>query len=104
MKRTPLKKMGKVGRANQQARDKIALIAEEKGLNYCELKFEKCQNWPLAPAHRHKRAWYKGDVDLLADFNQWVAACQYCHALIEIDPLLTEKVFNELRPKSLPAL
>lgn len=74
--------------------------AEEKGLNYCELNLpDICtRRWPLAPAHRHKRAWYKGDVDLLSDFSQWVAACQSCHNFIEHKPMFTEELFIQLRP------
>ena len=103
LKRTTMKKVGKVGKANTEARKIIAEICEEKGLNYCEIRFNKdvtcLGSWPLAPAHLHKRAWYKGNVELLADFNQWVVACQVCHDRIEHDKELTEKVFNKLRPQ-----
>lgn len=99
MKRTPIKKIGKVGKANIEARKRIAEIAEEKNLNYCELGFTGCTHTLfLAPAHRHKRAWYKGDVDLLADYNQWICACTNCHNVIEHNRDLTEGVFEKLRP------
>lgn len=102
VKRTTMKKIGKVGKANTEARKIIVEICEEKGLNYCEIRFNKdvqcLGSWPLAPAHLHKRAWYKGNVELLADFNQWVVACQVCHDRIEHDKELTEKVFKKLRP------
>lgn len=99
MKRTALNKVGKLGKANKQARDKIAQIAEEHGLNYCEIGLEGCTGtWPLAPAHLHKRSWYKGDVDLLSDCSQWVSSCVVCHNLIEHDSELTEEVFDRLRP------
>lgn len=99
MKRTPLKKLGTIGKANREARKRIAEIAEEKGLNYCEVQLEGCLGGMyLAPAHLHKRAWYKGDVDLLSDYCQWVAACQNCHARMEFDEKLTNIVFEELRP------
>lgn len=52
----------------------------------------------IAPAHRHKRGWYSGDVKLLSDFNQWVAACQHCHNIIEDSRELTEETFLRLRP------
>ncbi len=100
MKRTPLKKIGKTGSANIAARNIIAIIAEEKGLDYCEVDLYECMgNWPLAPAHRHKRAWYRGDVEKLSDYNEWVSACQNCHDQMEISPELTEEVFSRLRPK-----
>ena len=99
LKRTPLRKVGKVGNANREARSTIADICEEKGLNFCEIRLDGCMgNWPLAPAHRHKRAWYKGDAILLADYNQWVVACQICHDQIEHNAELTEEVFKKLRP------
>lgn len=98
MKRTPLNKIGKIGRANIEARDKIAKIAEEKDLCNCEIRFDGCLNWmALAPAHRHKRSWYKGDVEKLSDYNEWVAACVACHDKIENDPVLTEEIFDRLR-------
>lgn len=98
MKRISLRKIGKTGEANIEARKKIAEIAEERGINYCELGLERCtKRWPLAPAHRHKRAWYKGDVEKLSDFRQWVAACQNCHDFIEHKPIFTEEMFIMLR-------
>ena len=102
MKRTPLRKVGKIGNANIEARKRIAEIAQEKELTHCELNLpDICtRTWPLAPAHRHKRAWYKGDVDLLSDYDQWVAACQNCHDFIEHKPIFTEEMFILLRPKA----
>lgn len=104
MRKTPLRKIGKIGEANILARKKIAVIAEEKGLNYCELQLKGCMNWPLAPAHRHKRAWYKGNAELLAAYEQWVSACQHCHNIIENQPDFTEKLFLKLRPKVSPVI
>ena len=98
MKRSYIKKVGKTGKANSAARKLIAQYAEENNLNRCEIAFEGCmQTWPLAPAHLHKRAWYKGDIELLADPQQWVVACQVCHDKIEHDKELTEEIFDKLR-------
>lgn len=95
-----MKQIGKIGEANIKARNKIAEIAGEKGLDHCELFLDGClRSWPLAPAHRHRRGWYHGDADLLADYRQWVAACQHCHDIIENDPQLTEEMFMRLRGK-----
>lgn len=102
MKRSYMKKSGKTGQANTKARKLIGQKCEELGLNYCEIGFNKdvtcMRSWPLAPAHKHKRAWYKGDIELLADYNEWVVACQVCHDRIEHDEALTLKVFRKLRP------
>ena len=100
MKRTPLRKVGRIGEANIEARKRIAEIARRNNLIACELVLDDgCLGYSyLAPAHRHKRSWYKGDVEKLSDYNEWVAACQSCHNTIENDPILTEEVFKKLRP------
>lgn len=99
MRKTLLRRIGSIGKANMAARRIIAEIAEEKCLDYCEIQLDGiCQNWPLSPAHRHKRAWYKGDVALLSDYNQWLAACQACHNFIEHKAIFTEELFIQLRP------
>ena len=94
----PIRKVGRLGNINKAARQKIAEIAQEENMRECELKLEGCtRNWPLAPAHRHKRAWYAGDADKLSDRKQWICACQTCHDQIEIDSNLTEEIFIKLR-------
>lgn len=98
LKRTTMKKVGKTGQANKYSRDLIAQIAEKNQMTTCEIQLIDCmRSWPLAPAHRHKRAWYKGDVDKLADPKQWVTACVVCHDQIEHNASLTEEVFMKLR-------
>lgn len=99
MKRTPLRKIGKIGQANIEARKRIAEISEEKGLNYCEINLEGCLGGMyLAPAHRRKRSFYRGNVELLADYNEWICGCQSCHQKIEFNQELTDKIFNKCRP------
>ena len=101
-----IRKVGKVGRANIQARQAIAVTAEAMKLKTCELGpvlarmgiiVECTKTWPLAPAHRHKRAWYKGDAKKLSDVRQWVAACTNCHDAIEHNSELTRAVFYQIR-------
>lgn len=108
-KRTSINKLGKIGLVNKEARRRIAEKAEELGLNRCELDLKnkfgikdvgECSKYIfLAPAHRHKRDWYKGDVEKLSDYKQWVCGCTMCHQRIEYDKELTEKVFEKLRGK-----
>ena len=99
MRKTPLNKLGTIGKANREARQIIAEISEEKELNFCEIRLEGCTgNWPLAPAHLNKRGWYQGDVKLLSDFNQWICACVVCHDTIEHNRELTLETFKRLRP------
>lgn len=94
----PMRKIGKVGRANLAANKKIKLHIDESLLQNCEIGFEGClKNFALTIAHRHKRAWYKGDADLLSNPKQWVIGCVCCHDAIEHDKELTEKTFNKLR-------
>ncbi len=93
-----IRKVGKVGKANLTARALIADYAKKMNLTKCEIGLEGCTgSWPVAPAHRHKRAWYKGDAVLLAHPKQWIVACQCCHDQIEFDAELTEEVFTRLR-------
>lgn len=100
-----MRKVGKVGKANQESRALIAKKAEAMKLTSCELGPVLLQyginiclyNFALAPAHRHKRNWYKGDAEKLADVKQWVAACQCCHDAIEHNAALTEAVFMAIR-------
>jgi hypothetical protein len=106
MKRTPFKKrntiikQGRVSEINHMARQKIAEIAEERGIDHCELNFDGCQEYyTLAPAHKNRREWYRGNVDLLSDYNQWICACQPCHERIDSDENLKDEIFNKLRPQ-----
>lgn len=101
-----IRKVGKTGKANITARGLIADYAKKMSLTTCELGPELLKlgidagctkTWPVAPAHRHKRAWYKGDAILLAHPKQWVVACQCCHDAIEFRPELTEELFMKLR-------
>ena len=103
MKRTPLKKIGKVGRANLDANTRIKKMLENEQIEYCELRLAGCLgNFLLQVAHRHQRAWYKGNPELLAEKKQWVIACQNCHEIIDkrTDEAwkLTEEIFDKLRP------
>ena len=98
MKRTSLNKIGKIGQANIKSRKIIAEICEQKGLNYCEVRLEGCMGtFGIAPAHRHRRGYYQGNPERLADFNEWVVACQYCHQKIDSNQELLEQTFERLR-------
>lgn len=100
MKRNVFIKQGKVGRNNYLARKKIAEIAEELNIDHCEIGLDGCQEYyMLAPAHRNRREWYRGDVDKLSDYNQWVCACANCHQKIDEDENLKETIFKQLRPQ-----
>ena len=83
---------------NKIARRMIAQIAEEHELNSCEIGLPGCMlTFGVAPAHKHKRIHYH-TAEELADYNEWVAACQFCHDKIEVDRKLTEDIFKVLRP------
>jgi len=104
LKRTPLRKKGKVGEANIEANRIIKRTIETKQINCCEIgklgwpEFGDCmRTWPLQNVHRHKRSFYKGDSELLSDYRQWVRGCQVCHDKIEHNADLTERVFLTLR-------
>lgn len=104
--RKPMNKVGKIGRANIAANKKIREHAEKHSIDHCEVcalnmpefkDIECVGSFALTTAHKHKRAWYKGDPDLLSDPSQWVKACVTSHDRIEHDEALTEEVFNRLR-------
>lgn len=96
LKRTRLRVVGKIGKANLKANKRLKKILEE--INYCEIRKEGCLGGMyLTNAHRHKRSWYHGDVDLLSSYIQVIRACVKCHDTIEHDKELTEKTFMELR-------
>lgn len=112
MKRTPLKRktalkakswgiktIGKRGKANRKSRNMISQIAAQNNLYTCEAKLDGCMGtFGIAPAHRHKRDHYNGDAEKLADPQEWVAACQWCHDIMEKSKEKTEEVFERLRP------
>jgi len=94
-----LKRVGKVGKANLEANKLIKQIVEYKQINYCEMRLPNCLlTWPLQIAHKHKRAYYKGEVAKLADYKEWVIACQNCHNATEWNRELNDEIFNRLRP------
>lgn len=83
---------------NKKARQKIAVIAEEHGLDRCEL----CgSTFGMAPAHRHPRRFYN-TAEELSDFNEWLALCVECHTRMDDRSLTSEAekedIFNSLRP------
>ena len=94
-----LKRVGKVGKANLEANKLIKEIVEHEQITYCEMRLPNCLlTWPLQIAHKHKRAYYKGEVAKLADYKEWVIACQNCHTATEWNRELNEEIFNRLRP------
>ena len=96
MRHTPLKRVGRIGRANMEANSRLRAVLGTTG--HCEMKLKGCLGtWPLQFAHRHKRSWYKGDVEKLSDIKQVVVACQNCHEKQENDEQLTEAIFFNLR-------
>lgn len=93
-----MKKIGKIGKANQKANRLLKIMFESKGITYCELRLDGCLGtFALSFAHRHKRHWYRGQLEKLHDFQQVALSCIKCHEIIEKDSELTEKIFKELR-------
>jgi len=100
LKRTPLRRVGKQGKINIEANQKLREIYEEKGITECEIRLPDCLiRWALGFAHRHKRNWYKTHIGL-DSFVETVMACTSCHNQIEHNEDLTERVFKRLRPKN----
>jgi hypothetical protein len=81
-----------------RGREKLKIEYARRGLISCEVRLPGCLIFfALSFAHRHKRVWYYDKPDLLANFNETVLACAKCHAKMESDKELTEKVFQRLR-------
>ncbi len=93
-------KIGRVTKINLEANEKLKQIYIEKGIQYCELRFEGCwKNVTLGFAHREKRWKYIKTPEKLSEFTETLLACTSCHNKIENDRLLSEKKFRELRGK-----
>lgn len=101
MKRTPLKRIGKIGRINQKVFHKARQVLMDHEKYTCEIRIPgKCTRWADTIAHRHKRDDYKGHPDypdIMWDFKQIAWSCLRCHIVIEQSRELTEKKFMELR-------
>ena len=96
LKRTKLRVVGRVGKANLEA-NKILKVKFEH-ITYCEIRGKECLGGMfLTNVHRHKRSWYQGDVDLLSDYKQVLRICVNCHDSIEHNKELTEETFMKLR-------
>lgn len=81
---------------------KLKKLFDQKGIRYCELRFDGCWNYNgLGFAHRHKRAFYYDKPTLLGEFSHIILACNHCHAIIEKNSILTEEKFQELRGNEL---
>lgn len=84
---------------NREARRMIAKIAEERGLDKCELCGD---TFGCAPAHKEKRIAY-GTAAELADYNNWICLCQKCHTVLDDRSLTTKKeldaIFSSLRER-----
>lgn len=97
MKKTSINKVGKQGRANAKANKAIAELWAYHAIDYCEADFpHECSPF-LTNAHRHKRAWYYSQPELLSDFNQVALLCVESHDMIEHDAEATEELFIRLR-------
>lgn len=93
-----MRKVGKIGRINIDANEKLKYIFEQKDIRSCELRHPGCTcQYALTFAHRHKRIWYRSRPEMLSDFNQVLLLCQHCHAYIEYSPYLTHDAFMRLR-------
>lgn len=98
LRRTPLNREGPTGRANREANQRLKEIFSSERITSCEVRLAGClRTWALTFAHRHKRLWYRGDVDKLSNFNQVILACTKCHETIEHNKQLTEEIFQKLR-------
>jgi len=99
----PMRKVGKVGKANIAANRRLKEILNAVTCEIGELGwplFTECLGGMfLQNVHRHKRSWYKGDAERLSEYVQVVRGCTNCHEFLEHKAQLTETVFIKLRGK-----
>ncbi len=92
-----IKKLGKIGKINQDARRHIAEISERLGLTSCALQLiPECQGEAHAPAHRHPRIWYRPFPEKLWAFEQWIEACTNCHTFLDDRSVTSEEESEEI--------
>lgn len=95
-KRKGIRKIGTIGKANIEANKRLKVLFSD--VTACEMRLDGCLGGLfLSRAHRHKRAFYKGDVDKLSDYKQVVIACQVCHQATEFNRPLNDEIFMKLR-------
>lgn len=68
--------------SNREANRLLKIKYENLNIKSCELRFEGCENWALAFAHKEKRRHYRS-IDDLASIFETLLACQYCHTILD---------------------
>jgi hypothetical protein len=104
MKRTHIKRIGKIGRINQKANRHLKAIYAEKGITCCEVNLPGCLlTWALSWHHRYPREDYydrdrKKHIANLADFQTTLLVCSKCHQILQKNyNNISEDYFKELR-------
>jgi hypothetical protein len=98
LKRTPLKRIGKIGRRNIEANRKLKDIYQEKGITRCEI----CNGtFGLGFHHKNKRWFYRDKLHLLSSFYHTLLLNQKCHSILEYDRKKHDYYFNKLRMSEL---
>ena len=93
-----MKKIGRIGKINLKANRILKQKYMEAGICQCEIRLPECmRDFALSFAHKHKRIWYKANLELLSSMKETLLACASCHAKIENDKELTEELFKKLR-------
>ena len=96
MRKSPLNKIGKIGRRNLNANKILKFIYTDRGITRCEICGD---DFMLSWHHRHKREWYRKYPRLLCQFNQTLLLDIKCHNMLELDGNKHKKYFHELRGK-----
>lgn len=84
--------------ANRKARQEISKICEKLLLDRCEL----CgSTFGVAPAHKERRDYYRGDSVTLSEYKNWIILCVICHEKMDNRNKTTEEekniIFKKLR-------
>lgn len=98
LRRTPLKRTGKIGLRNKDANRINYQRFADMGIDRCEL----CEGtFGLAVAHKNPREWYRSCPELLHDESQVAFFCQDCHSIVDdrskTSKTESDEIFENLR-------
>ena len=88
MKRSPIRKIGKIGLRNKEANKINYAYFASIGVENCQL----CGgSFGLAVAHKEKREWYRAFPELLHSPSHIKLLCVICHQRLDDRSLTTKK-------------
>jgi hypothetical protein len=106
MKKSPLKRSGFKKPRKKLKTERVWPIMPQELRDRLPRKCELCStDWPLTPAHRHERWWYRKQPEKLWEYSQVMVLCtsksiyhqKGCHTYVDVNKRLREDLFKERR-------